>query len=283
MTGPHEKLAMAVAVVLWTTPAKGDDVRDPLPEPVLQETTTDIDGDDPGEVEVEATGSMLRSRKGGAFDGELSLEIEALLTRRLGAKVEPFFERTAIAGDAAQSSAGMGAGASWKIVQDFAHDFYVQAEAAGVIPAETSSFVQPGESPLPFTGDLRSGFRRGPLTLRNSLGFSAGGTSAHAPIRGSAVVLTDFESGGRFGFWGVEVEADGARANPFLVALDVVPNLTPVGLPFALGFVLPYSIGAAGSLPSYGLLVRIYVESQREQDYARPEPDVPTRATTRQP
>jgi hypothetical protein len=266
------RFGIAVIVVLWATTAAGAEPnhpRDPMPEPVLQETTTDIDGAEPGEVEIEANGSFLRSRQGGAFVGQLSLELEGQLTRRLGAKVEPFFERSAGAGDPARSSGGLGAGLSWKLVQDFARDFYMQAEAAGVVPAETSSFVEPGESPLPFTFDLRSGFRLGALTLRNSLGFSAGGTGAHAPVHGSAVLLTDFESGGRFGFWGVEFEGDGARTNPFLVALDLVPNLTPAGLPFALGFVLPYAVGASGSLPSYGFLVRIYVESAREQEYAR--------------
>jgi hypothetical protein len=36
-----------------------------------------------------------------------------------------------------------------------------------------------------------------------------------------------------------------------------------------VGFVLPYSIGAPGHLPSYGFLVRIFVESPREQESAR--------------
>jgi hypothetical protein len=242
-----------------------------MSEPVLAETITDIDGREGGETEIEMYASVLRSRSGGAFDLQLGPELELLLPYRLGIKVEPFFERAASAGASPSNSGGFGGGVSWKVLQDFEHDFHLQAEATGVYPAETSRYVQPGESPLPFTFDLRSGFRCGFLTLRDSIGVAAGGTSAHAPLRGSAAFLMDLERSGRFGFWGVEVEADGARPNPVVVALDLVPNLTPAGLPFAIGFVLPYSVGADGHAPSYGFFLRILIESGRERDYVEAE------------
>ena len=56
----------------------------------------------------------------------------------------------------------------------------------------------------------------------------------HAPVHGSLAVLAGFDGTERFGFWGVEADADGARRDPVVVALDVVPDLTPLGLPFAL-------------------------------------------------
>jgi len=65
------------------------------------------------------------------------------------------------------------------------------------------------------------------------------------------------------------VEADGARSDPALVALDLVPSLLPAKIPFSIGFVLPYSIGAEGRAPSYGFLVRLYIESEREREYGR--------------
>jgi hypothetical protein len=210
----------------------------------------------------------MRSRLGGAFDLQLGPEVELLLPYRIGIKVEPFFERAAGAGASPSNSGGVGGGLSWKLLHDFEHDFHLQAEAVGVYPAEASHYVQPGESPLPFTLDLHSGFRRGFLTLRDSVGVAAGGASAHLPLRGSAAFLIDLEPSGRFGFWGVEVEADGARPNPVVVALDLVPNLTPSGLPFAVGFVLPYSVGADGHAPSYGFFLRLLIESGRERDYA---------------
>jgi hypothetical protein len=249
--------------------ADDESPRPPMSEPILEETTTDIDGTEPGEREIEVNVSLLRSRRGGAFDLQLSPELEVLVLRRLGVKVEPFFERGAQAGSPPGNSAGIGAGVSWKLLQDFEHDFHLQAEASGVYPADTSTFVQPGESPLPFSFDLRSGIRRGAWTLRNSVGVSAGGPSAHVPLRGSAAVLTDLEPSGRFGFWGIEVEADGARAHPVVLAIDLVPTLTPAGLPFSLGFVLPYSVGAPGTAPSYGFFLRLFIESEREQSYAR--------------
>jgi hypothetical protein len=267
---------LAIAGVLWSgaataqgEPKQAEESRPPLPEPILQETATDIDGTDPGEMELEANVSMLRSRVGGAFALELSPEIEVLLTRHLGAKVNPFFERAADAGGSATSSGGVSGALSWKLVQDLRDDFYLQAEAGGRAATEVSTSVDPGESALPFSLDLQSGFRRGLWTLRNTVGASAGGASPHVPLHGGAVLLTEFDASGRCGFWGVEFEADGARANPFVVALDLVPNLTPAGLPFALGFVLPYSVGADGRAPSYGLFVRLFVESAREQSYAR--------------
>jgi len=54
-----------------------------------------------------------------------------------------------------------------------------------------------------------------------------------------------------------------------------VPDLVPAGLPFALGFVLPYSVAADARVPSYGFFVRLFVESAREAAYARGEPPKP--------
>jgi hypothetical protein len=248
--------------------AESDEARPPMPEPILNETTTDIDGTKPGELEVEATASVLRSRTGGAFDLELSPEIELLLTRRLGVKFEPFFERAAIASLPPKSSGGLTGGLSWKLLQMFGDDFHLQGEMEGRVPTDSSTVVQPGESPLPLSFDLRSGYRRSAWTLRSSVGVSAGGPSAHVPLRGSAALFTGFEPTMRLGFWGIEIEADGARANPAVVALDLVPSLLPARVPFSLGFVLPYSVGADGKAPSYGFLVRLFIESERERQYA---------------
>lgn len=252
--------------------AESDESRPPMPEPISNETTTDIDGSDPGELEVEATTSLLRSRTGGAFDLQLSPEVELLLTRRLGAKIEPFWEHSAVAGLPSKNSGGVSGGLSLKLLQDFRDDFHLQGEIEGHVPTDTSTVVQPGESPLPLSLDLRSGYRRGAWTLRSSVGVSAGGPSAHVPFRGSAAVFTGFEPSMRSGFWGVEVEADGARANPAVVALDLVPSLLPAKIPFSIGFVLPYSVGADGKAPSYGFLVRLFIESERERDYGRGGP-----------
>jgi hypothetical protein len=107
--------------------------------------------------------------------------------------------------------------------------------------------------------------------LRDALGFSAGGSNVSLPLRGSAAFLVDIEPSGRFGFWGVEIEADGARPDPFIVALEFVPSLIPAGLPFSVGFTLPYVVDADSRTPSYGFFVRLFFESAREQEYDREE------------
>jgi hypothetical protein len=130
---------------LWWTPTVGllslvapttaladePEGRPPLPEPILDETTTDIDGTEAGEIEIEANALWLRSRMGGASSLQLSSELEWLVTRRFGFKVEPFFERSADAEASPVNSGGLSAGVSWKLLQDFAHDFHLQLEAVG--------------------------------------------------------------------------------------------------------------------------------------------------------
>jgi|HubBroStandDraft_1064217.scaffolds.fasta_scaffold12811_6 hypothetical protein len=259
-------------IVHFPAPAGAEETseaRPPMPEPILNETTTDIDGTEPGELEIETNTLLLRSRAGGAFDLEFSQEIELLLTKKLGAKIEPFFERAAAAGGSPSNSGGVTGSLSWKLLQMFHDDFHLQGEIAGRVPTDRSTGVEPGESPLPLSLDLRSGYRRGTWTLRASMGVSAGGQSAHVPLRGSAGVFTGFEPTMRLGFWGIEVEADGARSDPAVVALDLVPSLLSAKIPFSFGFVLPYSIGADGKAPSYGFLVRLFIESEREREYGR--------------
>jgi hypothetical protein len=119
--------------------------RPPLPEPILNETTTDLDGTDPGEVEIEANTSMLRSRVGRAFDLQLSPEFEMLLTRHLGARVEPFFERTASAGQEPTDSGGISGGLSWKLLQDFKDDFHLQAEIDEARAPRLGEYLRLGE------------------------------------------------------------------------------------------------------------------------------------------
>ena len=130
--------------------------------------------------------------------------------------------------------------------------------------------VQPGDPAQPLAFDLRAGWRRDLLTLRWSAGVGAFGDAQHLPLRGSLAVLLPFEGSGRFGFWGIELDADGARGAPFVVALDVVPNLEPTGLPLRIGLALPWTIGERDDRPSLGLFLRVFYESAREIEFAAP-------------
>jgi hypothetical protein len=154
------------------------------------------------------------------------------------------------------------------VLQAFAHDFHVQAEAKGRYPTDLTT-ADPDESPLPLSLDLLSALRAGRWTLRSSIGVSVGRSSAHVPLRGSAVLLTGFGGSQRNGFWGLEATADGAKAAPFALALDVVPDLTPVGIPFRLGLVGSYSFGAPATIPSWGVFIRLFIESARETEFDR--------------
>src|SRR5216684_1877339 len=62
-----------------------------MPEPVLGESITDIDGSEAGEVEVDLTGVV--GRAGGAKLWQGSVEIESRVTDRLGLEIEIGYAR----------------------------------------------------------------------------------------------------------------------------------------------------------------------------------------------
>jgi hypothetical protein len=243
-----------------------------MPEPIFSETVTDLDGADAGELEVEGNGSMFRSRVGGGYAFDTSLQVEWLATRHLGLRLEPTFAASRDSGTLTKSvDVGVSGGISWKLLQAFKEDFHLQAEVLGRLPWDESPIVEPGDPALPLAVDLRAGARTGPLTLRWGLGYGiagGGAEAAHFPIRVSAAVLTPFESSGRFGFFGVELDVDGARTAPPVAALNFVPNLEPAGIPFSLGFALPWAIGERDDRPSLGIFVRLFYESAREIEFA---------------
>ena len=272
-------LVAIVALLLLPRAARADepdDHRAPIPEPLLSETVTDVDGTEAGEIELEANGAVLRALRGGARALDSSLEIEWLATRRFGLRLEPTLSHDAD-GDA-KTAVGFSGGASWKLLQDFVHEFHADAEVLARVPWEQSPIVQPGDPALPLAFDLRAGWRRDPMTLRWSAGVGAFGDPQHLPLRGSLAALFPFEGSGRFGFWGLELDADGARGAPFVAALDVVPNLEPTGLPLRIGLALPWNIGERDDRPSLGLFLRVFYESAREIEFAAPRP---TSATSR--
>lgn len=211
----------------------------------------------------------MRARRGGAFSVDGSLELEWLVTRRLGVRAEPTLSRDAD-GAPAVTAGGVSGGVSWKLLQDFQRRLHLDAEILARAPWETSPIVQPGDPALPLAFDLRGAFQPGLVTLRWSAGAGAFGQAVHVPLRASAAVLAPFEASGRFGFWGVELDADWARGAPLVVALDVVPNFAPAGLPFRIGLALPWTVGERDDRPSLGLFMRIFYESAREIAFAAP-------------
>jgi hypothetical protein len=264
-------IACATEVVSSSAAADEPDERQyaPIPEPIFTETVTDIDGSERGEVELEANGAVLRALRGGAYALDASVEVEWIVLPRLGVRIEPSMASDRDDGLSAPGvSFGVSGGAALKLLQDFDRQLFVDAELLARLPWDEAAIVQPGDPALPLAADLRAGWRRGPVTLRWGAGYGGFGDAVHLPLRGSVAVLAPFESSGRFGFWGVEVDADGARTAPVVAALNVVPNFAPGGLPFRIGLALPWAIGEEDRRPSVGLFLRVFYESSREIEFA---------------
>lgn len=238
--------------------------RAPIPEPIFGESVTDIDGFEVGEIEVDADAAELRSRRGGGQLQLASVEAEWLVLRRLGLRVEPTLVHAAGAGADPRTEASVGTTVAWKLVQDVARDLYVQAELGADWPPRGDALPSPDESGLPFVLDVRAAWRRDLWTLRGSLGAAAGGTSPHAPVRGSLALLMSLDRTSRTGFFGVEAVADGTWIAPVYAAPNVVADLSPLGLPVRLGLALPWAPGAGDTRPSIGVLLRLIVEPLRD-------------------
>jgi hypothetical protein len=268
------RIALGVIAALFASRgARGaereaDEARAPLPEPLLTETVTDIDSVEANEVELEANGALLRSRRGGAYSLDTSLEVEWVVHPRLGVRVEPAFGSDR---DPAtkQTGFGVGAGAAFKLVQDFERQIFLHLELVGRLPWDESTIIAPGDPQQPFAVDLRAAIRRGAITVRGGAGYGAFGDAEHVPLRGSLAVLTPFDASGRFGFFGVELDADGARRAPFVVALNIEPNLVPIDIPLRLGLGVPLVIDERDDRPSLGIFLRVFYESAREIEFAR--------------
>lgn len=258
--------SMAASAALADEPDQAS--RTPVPEPIFTETVTDIDGNEPGEVEFEANGSVFRSLHGGAYAVDTSIEAEWIALSRLGLRVEPTLAWSRDAGSTATGTdVGVSGGAALKLLQDFEREIFVHWELLARLPWDESPIVQPGDPALPLSTDLRVAIRRGFLTVRGGIGVGAFGDAVHPPLRASLAVLTPFEATGRFGFWAIEVDGDGARTAPTVAALNLVPNLEPLGLPFRFALALPFAIGEQAERPSVGIFLRVFYESGRELEF----------------
>ncbi len=114
-----------------------------------------------------------------------------------------------------------------------------------------------------------SASRRG---SRGGVGLGVGGNSAHVPLRGGPAPLTPFGPNERFGFFGIEAEVDGSRRNPVVFAVNLVPALSPIHLPFRLALGIPWTVGAPGNQPSLGIFLRAFFESANELRYGEGQP-----------
>ena len=236
--------------------------RHPLPEQILTESVTDIDGIEAGETEFALNGQTLHATTSGARVWQTSLEAEWRATGRLGLRLEPSYASARDAMGSIDRGFGLNVAGAYGVFHDFRREIHVQIEMAGrLVGTEAAYATQPGDPALPFHAGVRTGFRFGAVTLRP--GFGAGvGPYAHAPLWFGAGLLYGLGTGGRFGFVGVELDADAARRTPFIVAPNLMAGTIALGLPFRIGIAVPWIVGASDTQPSLGLYLRILVRTE---------------------
>ncbi len=264
-------------LVLWSSQARGgtadDGERAPLPEPILTETVTDIDGVDANELEIELNANAFRARRGGARRLRGSVEVEYRATRWLGLLIEPGW---AVDGTGRGLDAGrfeLSAGLAVPVLQNPARQMYAQLEVTGRAPLSVDEL--PGESAFPVSLFLRTAMRAGPFTLRPGVGVETGHPTTVAAVRGAFAILAPIVPDPRFGFFGLELDADGGRISPYSVAVNLVADCTPLGVPLRLGMAIPWTLSAdAGAMP-VGVHFRAYYVSDRERAPGRPSPARP--------
>jgi len=219
---------------------------DHMPEPLVHESLTDIDGVEAGEVEIDTTGSAARH----AWSSTVEIEWRALA--RLGIAIE------AGAADAGAGADGeLRLGASVPIIHDFSHDLHFMIEGGARFPDDGTE-AEPGDSALPYFVGVRGGWRHSALTLRAGADFEAGGRGARVPVGASGAALVSFGPEAR-GFFGVEFGVDAARAAP-LVIVPEAAYLFGSRVPLRVGLAAPVLIDPDTSDARLSVLLRVVFE-----------------------
>jgi hypothetical protein len=240
--------------------ARGDaTARRPFPEALLTESTTDIDAQEPGELELELNAGRLAARTGGATATFTSVEVEWRILQEVGVRLEPSYSWMASGAAASRDDAfGIAGAIALGLWHDRPREIHLQAELLGRTPETASARVfEPGETELPLAADFLAAVRRGRWTVRATVGAEAGGSFAHAPLHTDLALLTGVVPDERYGFLAFEVRADWARREPFVLAPEIVADASPVGIPFRLGVALPVNVGVDAARAGYGVFVRL--------------------------
>jgi hypothetical protein len=230
----------------------------PMPEPVLGESVTDIDGSQAGELEVDLT--AIVGRTGGTNQWQGSVEVETRVIDQLGLEIEMGYSG-AFTSNVPDKGFDLRLLASWSLLHDFEHGLHAQAEIAGRFVGDVEEGPNLGEPRLPYSAGFRLALDRGWWTLRLGLGAAVGGdASAHLiPVWASATAFLNFGQG-RWGSLGLDGEADWTRTNPFTVAPTLIFNGPAFHIPGKLAIVTPYGFPAGGQESWFGLIVRIIGE-----------------------
>jgi len=223
-----------------------------MPEPVLSESVTDIDGSRAGELEVDLTG--FGGHGGDAHLWQGTLEVETRVTDHLGLAVEFGYSWASTP----ESGPGLRVAASWSLLHNFEIGLHGQVELSARFVGQVENGPNLGDSRLPFSGAFRLGLDRQWWTLRLGVGAATGGApSAHAiPAFASVTVFLNFGEG-RWCSLGLDSLADWTRPNPFTVAPTLLLNGNPIHLPWKIGVVALYGPSGGGQPSWFGLVVRL--------------------------
>jgi hypothetical protein len=229
--------------------------RPPLPEPLIAESITNIEGTEAGELEFDVEALALRRGSGGTSSG-LGIEAEWRATPHLGLAVEAAVTR------AASEEPTLGqvrAGLAWSLGHDLARDLHVQAEATARFGGDDEERAEgPAELPYPYSVGVRAALRSGPLTLRAGTGVSFGdGASLFVHV----AALRTFGGSSLHGFAGLEVNANVGAGAPLSFVPQVFVTVPLFGAPVEVGLGAPWSPALRSGEPSsIGGVLRVVFE-----------------------
>jgi hypothetical protein len=249
------RLAVSASFAAAADGASGETRPTPIPEPMIAESITNIEGSEAGEVEFDLETLLLRRGPGATASG-LGVEAEWRATRRLGLAAEAAVGRS---GSREPVLGQLRTGLAWSLLHDFGRDLHVQAEATarfgggGEVRAEG-----PLELPHLYSAGLRAALCSGPVTLRMGVGAAFG--DGASPFVQSAV-LRSFGGSAVRGFAGLELNANVGAGPPLAIVPQVFVTVTVFGAPVDVGVGVPWSPALRSGEPSsIGGVLRVVVE-----------------------
>jgi hypothetical protein len=219
--------------------------RPKMPEPVLAESITDLDGTEAGEVEVDAL-----SGAGSNTSWLEAVEAEWRALRFLGLAMEV----GGGGGPGAEAQRFAGGGIALSALHDEVHDAHLSIEVIGRIGPSSASSPDVDQTSRPVATLVHGGIRHGWLTVRATLGAES--TLDRREVIGPVGAASVFLAPTRYWFAGVEALA--STEEPWgIIAPNVAFQVVPA---VQLGLALPFRPVATVEEPRLAAILRTVVE-----------------------
>jgi hypothetical protein len=258
------RAALLVVASLAGAPTPANAGETTLAEPVIEENITDIDSRHPQSLEFDFTPGVFRSTETGKGFWHVGLELEWRPFDRLGvgAELEPVGALDGAKPVGAVHFVPRGA-LSYVLLRDFEDQVFVQAEIGAHYESGLSlALVDPTDFAQPYWAGLREGMKFGPVDCRAAAFAQGGGTTAHAPIRGSGAALYSIIGTEVRAALGAEFIADWSNPSPFVAAPEAQILAPVLGRPVRFEIAVPLTVGASEADRGYGISVRIVLEPE---------------------